>query len=217
MRLLAEFVIGALSPGKVVTTFALGTVELYNFLHENPAVEFLLDGRRVEMGEGEAWYLDLNLPHAVVNASPSMSGRYPNGGPIRIVNAGIPLLDGAGPGIMDQIREGDLIEVLFAECRVGDAERPSVSGGDPFAVYIHALQRSLCCRCRHELLLLALDDSRAQGGDDAQARVRVQLVEPGPRGRVRIQDGLRGLPASVERRRGLIIRAPGPARPRPCG
>ena len=30
-----------LSPGKVVTTFALGTVELYNFLHENPAVEFL--------------------------------------------------------------------------------------------------------------------------------------------------------------------------------
>ena len=48
---------------------------------------------------------------AVVNASPSMSGRYPNGGPIRIVNAGIPLLDGAGPGIMDQIREGDLIEV----------------------------------------------------------------------------------------------------------
>ena len=34
-----------------------------------------------------------------------------NGGPIRIVNAGIPLLDGAGPGIMDQIHEGDLIEV----------------------------------------------------------------------------------------------------------
>jgi uncharacterized membrane-anchored protein len=48
---------------------------------------------------------------AVVNASPSMSGRYPNGGPIRIVNAGIPLLDGAGPAIMDQIHEGDLIEV----------------------------------------------------------------------------------------------------------
>jgi uncharacterized membrane-anchored protein len=48
---------------------------------------------------------------AVVNASPSISGRYPNGGPIRIVNAGIPLLDAAGPAIMDQIREGDLIEV----------------------------------------------------------------------------------------------------------
>jgi acyl-CoA hydrolase len=30
-----------LSPGKVVTTFALGTQKLYEFLHENPAVELL--------------------------------------------------------------------------------------------------------------------------------------------------------------------------------
>jgi quercetin dioxygenase-like cupin family protein len=30
-------------------------------------VEFLLQGRRIEMREGEAWYLDLNLPHAVAN------------------------------------------------------------------------------------------------------------------------------------------------------
>jgi acyl-CoA hydrolase len=30
-----------LSPGKVVTTFALGTQRLYGFLHENPAVELL--------------------------------------------------------------------------------------------------------------------------------------------------------------------------------
>jgi acyl-CoA hydrolase len=30
-----------LAPGKVVTTFALGTQALYDFLHENPAVEFL--------------------------------------------------------------------------------------------------------------------------------------------------------------------------------
>ena len=29
------------APGKVVTTFALGTGALYDFLHENPAVEFL--------------------------------------------------------------------------------------------------------------------------------------------------------------------------------
>ena len=48
---------------------------------------------------------------AVVNASPSISGRYPNGGPIRIVQAGIPLLDAVGPAVMDQIREGDLVEV----------------------------------------------------------------------------------------------------------
>lgn len=30
-----------LAPGKAVTTFALGTARLYDFLHENPAVEFL--------------------------------------------------------------------------------------------------------------------------------------------------------------------------------
>ena len=48
---------------------------------------------------------------AVVNASPSISGRYPNGGPIRIVQAGIPLLDAVGPGIMDQVREGETLEL----------------------------------------------------------------------------------------------------------
>jgi acyl-CoA hydrolase len=29
------------NPGKIVTTFALGTQKLYDFLHENPAIEFL--------------------------------------------------------------------------------------------------------------------------------------------------------------------------------
>ena len=46
-----------------------------------------------------------------MNASPSISGRYPNGGPIRIVAAGIPLLDAVGPEVMDQIREGDVLEL----------------------------------------------------------------------------------------------------------
>jgi uncharacterized membrane-anchored protein len=48
---------------------------------------------------------------AVVNASPSISGRYPNGGPIRIVQAGIPLLDAVGPEIMDQVHEGEVLEL----------------------------------------------------------------------------------------------------------
>ena len=48
---------------------------------------------------------------AVVNASPSITGRYPNGGPIRIVEAGIPLIDAVGPDVMDEVREGESIEV----------------------------------------------------------------------------------------------------------
>jgi uncharacterized membrane-anchored protein len=48
---------------------------------------------------------------AVVNAGDSISGRYPNGGPIRIVQAGIPLLDAVGFDVMDAVREGDLVEI----------------------------------------------------------------------------------------------------------
>src|SRR4029079_13108718 len=48
---------------------------------------------------------------AVVNASPSITGRYPNGGPIRIVQAGIPLIDAVGAEVMDEVREGESIEL----------------------------------------------------------------------------------------------------------
>ncbi len=48
---------------------------------------------------------------AVINASPSISGRYPNGGPIRIVQAGIPLLDAVGSDVLDQVHEGEVLEV----------------------------------------------------------------------------------------------------------
>jgi uncharacterized membrane-anchored protein len=48
---------------------------------------------------------------AVINASESISGRYPNGGPIRIVEAGIPLLDAVGPSVMDAVRDGAPVEL----------------------------------------------------------------------------------------------------------
>jgi uncharacterized membrane-anchored protein len=57
---------------------------------------------------------------AVVNASPSISGRYPNGGPIRVVRAGIPLLDAAGKDIMDRVREGDTLRIVDGEIYRGD-------------------------------------------------------------------------------------------------
>ncbi len=44
---------------------------------------------------------------AVVNASPSSSGRYPNLGPKIVVDAGIPLLDAAGSAVLTQIVEGE--------------------------------------------------------------------------------------------------------------
>ena len=44
-----------------------GEVRLHVPVVSNPDVVFLLDGSRVEMGPGEVWYLNFNLPHAVEN------------------------------------------------------------------------------------------------------------------------------------------------------
>jgi uncharacterized membrane-anchored protein len=48
---------------------------------------------------------------AVVNASPSISGRYPNLGPEIVVAAGIPLIDGVGQEVFSKIREGTRVRV----------------------------------------------------------------------------------------------------------
>jgi uncharacterized membrane-anchored protein len=57
---------------------------------------------------------------AVVNAAPSISGRYPNVGPLLVAAAGIPLVDRAGPAVMERIREGDLVRVEGDRVLVGD-------------------------------------------------------------------------------------------------
>jgi uncharacterized membrane-anchored protein len=46
-------------------------------------------------------------PAAVVNAAPSISGRYPNLGPEIIVSAGIPLVDDVGADLMLRVVDGE--------------------------------------------------------------------------------------------------------------
>jgi len=48
---------------------------------------------------------------AVVNAAPSISGRYPNLGPQILLEAGIPLVDDVGPEIFTRLAEGDQVRV----------------------------------------------------------------------------------------------------------
>jgi uncharacterized membrane-anchored protein len=48
---------------------------------------------------------------AVLNAKPSVSGRYPNLGPEVLIQAGIPLLDDLGEGFFQQLREGDTVRI----------------------------------------------------------------------------------------------------------
>ncbi len=49
---------------------------------------------------------------AVINLSPSISGRYPNLGPGILIAAGVPLLDDVGPDGFARLREGDLVRLL---------------------------------------------------------------------------------------------------------
>jgi uncharacterized membrane-anchored protein len=48
---------------------------------------------------------------AVVNASPSITGRYPNLGPLVLVQAGVPLVDGVGRLLLQKVHEGDPLRV----------------------------------------------------------------------------------------------------------
>src|SRR3954447_12346167 len=56
---------------------------------------------------------------AVVNAAPSISGRYPNLGPEILVSAGIPLLDDVGKEVFTKLKEGARVrldgDTLYAE------------------------------------------------------------------------------------------------------
>ncbi len=54
--------------------------------------------------------IDKNVK-AVINAAPSISGRYPNRGPELLCNAGIPIIDNVGDEIFEQIKENDIIEI----------------------------------------------------------------------------------------------------------
>ena len=48
---------------------------------------------------------------AVINAEPSKTGRIPNLGPQILLSAGVPLIDSAGPAVMQELVEGDYVEI----------------------------------------------------------------------------------------------------------
>ena len=59
-------------------------------------------------------------PAAVVNAAPSISGRYPNLGPEILVDAGIPLIDNVGKDVMHDLKEGQQVRIDGDQIWVGD-------------------------------------------------------------------------------------------------
>jgi len=57
---------------------------------------------------------------AVVNASLSITGRYPNLGPQLLLDAGIPVIDGAGPDVMLRVTDGTVVRLDEETLYVGD-------------------------------------------------------------------------------------------------
>src|SRR5438132_307436 len=59
-------------------------------------------------------------PGAVLNAGRSITGRYPNVGPLLVAAAGIPLVDDIGSDAMERLREGQVVRVDGSEIFCGD-------------------------------------------------------------------------------------------------
>lgn len=59
---------------------------------------------------------------AVINASQSISGRYPNSGPRCVVESGTVLLDAVGKAVMDEIEDGAEISIVGDSIHVDERE-----------------------------------------------------------------------------------------------
>src|SRR5260221_2268357 len=72
---------------------------------------------------------------AVVNAAPSMSGRYPNLGPQLLVEAGVPLVDDVGSDVFDRVSEGRKVRLDGHTLYAGDtvAAKGTVQSADSVA------------------------------------------------------------------------------------
>jgi len=59
---------------------------------------------------------------AVVNCRPSITGRYPNAGPLALARARVPLIDAVGEELLERISEGDEIRIDGAAVFRGDEQ-----------------------------------------------------------------------------------------------
>lgn len=59
---------------------------------------------------------------AVLNASPSSNGRYPNTGPLMLARAGVRVIDAPGAGLFELLRDGERVTIDSGTVLVGDQE-----------------------------------------------------------------------------------------------
>ncbi len=101
----------------------------------NPGDIAIID--HVDLDRMAAELLVVAHPAAIINAQPSISGRYPNLGPQLIVSHNIPLLDNVGAEIFAAVKEGTKIRVDGDTVYIGDS--PIVSGTSQDIETIEAL------------------------------------------------------------------------------
>jgi uncharacterized membrane-anchored protein len=85
----------------------------------NPGDIAIID--HVDLDRVAAEALIAAKPAAIINAQPSISGRYPNLGPDVIVRSGIVLLDNVGAEVFRAVKEGTKIRLVDDTVYVGDA------------------------------------------------------------------------------------------------
>lgn len=97
----------------------------------------------------------------VVNAARSITGAYPNVGPLLLTRGGVVLIDAVGPEIFDRLREGDSIEVIGGEVLLGGR---CVAEGTRMSV---------------DLVEKAMEEAKAGIGEqlDAFARNTIEFLE----------------------------------------
>ena len=62
---------------------------------------------------------------AVLNVAASMTGRYPNYGPLLVVASGIVLVDDLGPDLLESLHDGDVVTVVDNEVWRGEEQLAS--------------------------------------------------------------------------------------------
>jgi uncharacterized membrane-anchored protein len=98
---------------------------------------------------------------AVLNASESSNGRYPNAGPLMLARAGIRLVDAPGAGLFELLHDGETLRIDGGTVRVG--EREVLSG---LVLGVPELERQL------EEQRERIDEALAEFAENTVAHVR---------------------------------------------
>jgi uncharacterized membrane-anchored protein len=119
----------------------------------NPGDVAVID--HVDLDRVTAELLVAARPAAIVNAQPSISGRYPNLGPQLVVSHGIVLLDNVGGEVFAAVKEGTKVRIDGDTLYLG--ETPVVSGTSQDIETVEALMLEARAGLASQLEAFAVD------------------------------------------------------------